>query len=235
MFKRAIMAGLIVASFAGAAMASDSKPLQLALMDPFQMVPAGESITGLRLTLLYTRNQDVTGVSLTPGINRATGAVKGIEWGLANWTDGDVNGWQDGLLNRAGGRFVGLQSGLASVTEGDLTGIQSGFITWTEGFSHGWKMGAVNYTAGNFVGLETGFLNINRGPACGISLGVVNYSENTFKGMQWGFVNHAIDMKGFQLGFVNVATTLNGLQIGLGNYNGKKEPFEFLPIVNWSF
>jgi hypothetical protein len=33
---------------------------------------------------------------------------------------------------------------------------------------------------------------------------------------------------------VNKTTALDGLQIGLINLNGRKEPFGFLPIVNWS-
>jgi len=53
--------------------------------------------------------------------------------------------------------------------------------------------------------------------------------------MQWGAFNFAEEAHGFQFGIINVTNALDGLQIGVANYNGKKEPFEFLPLVNWSF
>ena len=217
---------------------AETAPLNLAVFDPIQMVPNTEAVKGVRLSLFYTNNTDVTGLSLVlVGLNRATGDVKGVDlgWMGASWVDGSYYGWQPGLVSRTGKRFVGWQGGVVAVTEGDFTGLQSGLVAWTEGFFHGWQAGWINHTTGRFVGLQTGLLNITQGETSGVQLGAVNWSEGSVKGVQAGLFNYANEVHGLQLGIGNVAKSLDGIQIGLGNYNGKKEPFEFLPFVNWSF
>ncbi len=214
----ALLSLIAIPWFAGA---KEAKPVQLAVFNPVQLVPEEDSIKGVRLSLFYTINKNVTGLSLVwLGVNRATGDVNGVEIGLGNWVEGSSYGGQVGILNRAGKRFVGLQYGMANVVEGDLSGIQWGLVNWTEGFMHGFQAGVVNVSKGQSIGAE---------------LGVVNYSEGSFKGFQGGFVNYASEMHGLQLGLFNYTKSLDGLQIGLGNYNGNKKPLEFMVLVNWSF
>ncbi len=201
--------------------AEDVKPIQLAVFNPIQLVPEGDSIKGGRLSVFYTVNKDVSGLSLVwLGVNRATGDVNGVEIGLGNWVEGSAYGGQLGIVNHAGKRFVGLQYGMVNVTEGDLSGLQWGLVNWTEGFMHG---------------IQAGVVNVSKGQSVGLDLGVVNYSQDSFKGLQAGFVNYAGQMHGVQLGIVNYTKSLDGLQIGLGNYNGNKKPMEFMVLVNWSF
>ena len=174
---------IIMPQFAGAA---DTKPVQLAVFNPVQLVPEGDSIKGLRLSLFYTVNKDVSGLSLVwVGVNRATGDVSGVEIGLGNWVEGSSYGGQVGIVNHTGKRFVGLQYGMANVTEGDLSGLQWGLVNWTEGYMHG---------------IQGGLLNVSKGQSVGADLGIVNYSENSFRGFQGGFVNYAAEMHGLQLG-----------------------------------
>lgn len=214
----ALLSLVVMPQFAGA---EETQPLQLAVFNPIQLVPEQDSVAGLRLSLLYTVNKDVTGLSFVLlGVNRATGDVKGVEMGLGNLVEGDMFGGQLGLLNYAKKRTVGLQYGAVNIAKGDFTGVQWGMVNWTEKFMHG---------------VQGGFVNISKGESVGADLGLVNYSEGTFKGFQGGFVNYAVEMHGFQLGFVNYTKNLDGLQIGLGNYNGNKEPMEFMVLANWSF
>lgn len=221
MGKKILLCAFAVLGMAGIALAGEAKFLQLAVFNPVQLVPEGDSIKGISLDLFYTVNKDVTGFSVSLlGVNRVTGNGKGVEWGLGNWVEGDFHGWQDGWVNRAGNRFVGLQDGLVNVTEGDFTGAQLGLVNWTGGFMHGVQLGAVN---------------ISKGHSVGASLGLVNYNDGVCKGFQGGFVNYAAEMHGLQLGLVNYAKSLDGLQIGLGNYNGNKDPLEFMVLANWSF
>ncbi|MDD5423254.1 MAG: hypothetical protein PHT32_07555, partial [Candidatus Omnitrophica bacterium] len=189
MFKKVlvlVLLGLIVIpQFVNA---EETKPIQLAVFDPVQMVPADESIRGLRLSLFYTVNKNVSGLSLVwLGVNRATGDVSGVELGLGNWVEGAAYGGQLGIVNHAGKRFVGVQYGMANVTEGDLTGLQWGLVNWTEGYMHG---------------VQAGLLNVSKGQSIGGELGIVNYNDGSFKGFQGGFVNYAKEMHGFQLGIV---------------------------------
>ncbi|MFA4982176.1 MAG: hypothetical protein WC592_06905 [Candidatus Omnitrophota bacterium] len=201
--------------------AEETKPIQLAAFNPVQMVPESESIQGLRLSLFYTVNKNVSGLSLVwLGVNRATGDVNGVEIGFGNWVEGAAYGGQIGLVNHAGKRFVGLQYGFANVTEGDLSGIQWGLVNWTEGFMRG---------------VQAGLLNVSKAQSVGGEVGIVNYNDGSFRGFQGGFVNYAKEMHGFQLGIVNYTKSLDGLQIGLANYNGNKEPMEFMVLANWSF
>jgi len=63
-----------------------------------------------------------------------------------------------------------------------------------------------------------------------------NKVEGTMKGVQLGIVNCTGETNGLQLGLINHTKNLNGgLQIGLGNINANKDPFGFLPFVNWNF
>ena len=234
MSKRLLLSVLLVLGVAAGACANE--PVQFALWNPVQTVHADQSISGVRIGLFYTLNQDVTGFSTTLlGVDRTTGGFSGLELSLINWVGSFAHGVQLGVVNRAATRFVGYQGGLVNVTEGDFTGLQDGVVNWTEGFLHGWQSGLVNFTRGRFVGLQNGFVNVVNGDCSGVQLGAVSYTEGMFKGVQAGIFNYANDMTGLQLGLVNVTKKLNGLQIGLGNYNGSKEPFEFLPLVNWSF
>lgn len=201
--------------------AEETKPIQLAVFNPVQLVPEEDSIKGLRLNVFYTVNKDVSGLSLAwLGVNRATGDVNGVEIGLGNWVEGASYGGQLGIVNHAGKRFVGLQYGMVNVTEGDLSGLQWGLVNWTQGFMHG---------------IQGGLVNVSKKQSVGADLGIVNYSEDSFRGFQGGFVNYAGEMHGVQLGIVNYTKSLDGLQIGLGNYNGNKKPMEFMVLVNWSF
>ncbi|MCX5708192.1 MAG: hypothetical protein NTY14_04360 [Candidatus Omnitrophica bacterium] len=236
MGKKLLLVLLLVLGLVGVVRAEEPKFLQLALFNPYQMVPEDQSIKGIRLSLFYTINKDMTGFSFAfLGVNRATGNAEGVEWGLGNWVEGYVHGWQAGIVNHSGDRFVGLQNGWVNITKGDFTGAQLGLVNWTEGFFHGWQHGAFNYTVGRFVGLQSGLVNMTKGQSTGANLGAVNYAEGSFKGFQGGIVNYADKMEGFQLGFVNYTKSLNGLQIGLANYNGNKTPLEFMVIANWSF
>lgn len=207
MVKKILVLALLVLfaipQFAGA---QEAKPVQLALLNPVQLVPEAESISGVRLNLLYTVNADVTGLDLGLGINRTTGTYKGVQFGLANWNEMDSTGLQVGLVNRIAGRAIGVQYGMVNVVEGDLSGVQWGFVNWAQGYMHGAQYGAVN---------------ISKAESVGIDIGLVNYNEGSFTG--------------FMLGFVNYTKSLHGLQIGLVNINGNKDPMEYMVIANWSF
>ncbi len=201
--------------------AETTGPLQLAVFNPVQLVPEEDSIKGLRLSLFYTVNEDVAGLSIVwAGVNRALGNVEGFEIGLGNWVEGSSYGGQLAVLNHVGKRFVGLQYGAVNVVEGDFTGLQWSFVNWAEGFMHG---------------AQCALVNISKSRTVGGNLGIVNYNSGSFRGFQGGFINYAAEMHGFQLGLVNYTESLDGLQIGLANYNGDKKPLEFMVLINWSF
>ncbi len=232
------MALLLLLVMAGSAPAAEMKKaaLQVSILSPVQIVRAEESMAGLRLNLLYSDNYNVSGLTLAAGWNKTRGDGHGAEFGLANWTEGYFYGWKAGLIDYVGMRFVGVETAVVNVNKGDSTGIQWGAVNWNNGYFHGWQSGIVNYQGGRFVGLQAGVMNMNSVSSSGLQLGAVNYVGGVAKGIQVGGLwNFAEEMHGLQIGLINVTNSLNGLQIGLGNYNGRKEPLEFMPIVNWSF
>lgn len=122
---------------------SQSSPFQLALFDPIQIVPNHESISGVRLNLIYSKNANVTGLDLGL-VNVTTGKEVGVQWGGVNVTDGGFTGWQSAFVNISRGNFEGLQTSWVNYHDGHFNGLQ---------FS------IVNYAA-TLKGLQLGLINI---------------------------------------------------------------------------
>jgi opacity protein-like surface antigen len=129
-------------ALAAPAHAAAGKPIQLALFPPVQIVPENQSIEGLRLTLLYTKNVNVTGFDFSFIAAHATGNFTGVQWALVGLTDGNFLGWQGGFANITGGTMKGLQWGLYNQAK-HVEGLQLGFVNNT-GTIHGLQIGLVN-------------------------------------------------------------------------------------------
>jgi len=122
---------------------AQDNPFQLALFDPIQIVPNHESVNGIRLNLIYSKNVNVTGFDLGL-VNVTTGKQVGVQWGGVNITDGGFTGWQSAFVNISRGNFVGLQTSWVNYHGGHFNGLQ---------FS------IVNYAA-TLEGLQLGLINI---------------------------------------------------------------------------
>jgi hypothetical protein len=120
-----------------------TKPFQLALVAPAQLVPGDESIQGLRLNFIFGSNHNVSGVDIGLA-HETTGDFKGVAFGLVSFVRGEARGLQfDGIYTEAttsmsglqvgmfnhSGSMHGLQIGLANFAD-DMTGIQIGL--WNE-------------------------------------------------------------------------------------------------------
>jgi len=137
----AAVALLATVTFATPAQA-EGKPIQLALFPPVQLVPETQSIEGLRLTLLYTKNVNVSGFDFSFIAAHATGNFTGVQWALVGLTDGNFLGWQGGFANITGGTMKGLQWGFYNQAK-RVEGLQLGFVNNT-GTIHGLQIGLVN-------------------------------------------------------------------------------------------
>ena len=140
--KSALLIMLLFASFSSV-IYSQGNPIQLSLFNPIQIVPEGESVNGIRLNLIYTKNTNVTGFDLGL-VNQTTGSQLGVQWGGVNITDGGFTGWQSAFVNISRGNFVGLQTSWVNYHGGHFNGLQ---------FS------IVNYAA-TLEGLQLGLINI---------------------------------------------------------------------------
>ncbi len=140
---------------AGTALAQGGKPVQLSLFNPVQLVPEKESISGLRLNLIYGVNQN----------------VQGLDWGLVNHTRGDEFAWQLGGVCYVEKNMTGWQDGWVNITQGEFTGFQSGLFNQA-GQGNGVMFGVVNVTK-SMHGLQLGILNVTE-TLNGLQIGIGN-------------------------------------------------------------
>ena len=138
----AFIISLFIIGFSSVSRSQDN-PVQLALVNPVQIVPESQSILGLRFNLIYGKNANVSGFDLGLA-NHTTGKELGVQWGLVNLVDGGFTGWQDGFVN---------------ITKGSSVGFQSGGVNYHDGHFNGLQISVVNYAA-TLKGLQIGLINI---------------------------------------------------------------------------
>ncbi len=142
-----------------------------------QLVPATESVSGIRLEI-YGENKNVSG----------------FEIGLVNITSGDFTG------------FTGLFPTIYNQVDGVTTGVQFGLVNVTKGEVTGWEGGLVNVHDSKVTGLQTAIVNWGgdgiKADFSGLQIGFVNAAKNV-KGVQLGFINYAETLKGLQIGLWN--------------------------------
>ncbi|MFH1957156.1 MAG: hypothetical protein ABIJ15_01595 [bacterium] len=113
--------------FAAAPAVAETRPVQLALIDPVQIFNADTSISGVRLNLLYGRNDSVTGLDL----------------GLVGVADSDFTGWQYNFVgNITKGNFSGLQMGFVNYAN-SAKGLQLGVVNYAVSLK-GLQIGVIN-------------------------------------------------------------------------------------------
>jgi len=141
--KTVFVIALLLLTVVGAVLPAqaEGKPIQISLYSPVQIVPPDQSIAGLRLSILYGRNANMTG----------------FDWGLVTRTTGNLVGLQDSFVGFVDGNTTGIQLGFVPMTKGSMTGLQWGFVT-SAGHVEGLQLGFVNST-GTIHGLQIGLLN----------------------------------------------------------------------------
>lgn len=137
-------------------------PVNLALFSPVQITKESESVSALRLSLIYGRNADMRGLDIS-FVGRNTGNFSGLAWDGVGVVDGDFTG--------------GQLTWLAAVTKGNMQGVQMGVYTKAGAGSSGFQWGLVN-TADSFSGLQLGFVNIAEAMRSGLQIGLVNIINN---------------------------------------------------------
>lgn len=137
------------------ALAAGSSPVQIALFNPAQIVPEKTAIQGVRLSLIYGKNTDVSG----------------LDWGLVSHTTGNSMAWQTGGMGIVEGNFQGLQSSWINITRGKCDGVQWGAFNQA-GSGHGVALGLVN-VATDMRGVQIGFVNVTE-TMHGLQVGLAN-------------------------------------------------------------
>jgi hypothetical protein len=158
MSRRVVRLLLIVAAVAMIApgASAETRPLQLGLFSPVQIFPEDDSISGIRLNLIYGVNQDVQGLDIGL-VNRVRGEGAGLQYGVVNYVEGDYAGLQNGWVSITKGEVTGVQwSGYNSAGTGDV--FQAGLVNVADDIG-GFQLGFVN-VAKNLHGLQIGLVNV---------------------------------------------------------------------------
>ena len=168
----ALVMAIVVCMASGAV--AKPKPVQLSLWSPAQIVPEDQSISGVRLSLIYGVNADVSGLDLGL-VTKTTGNQVGASWAFVHLNEGDFLGYQDGLVNRVRGDFLGWKSGFVNLTGGKFSGLQTGFVNQA-GVLHGVQLGIWNSASSLDGALQMGILNFNKSGKPHGFLPIVNWS-----------------------------------------------------------
>jgi hypothetical protein len=157
------------------ATARAQQPFQLSLFNPAQIVGEGQSVSGVRLNVIYTKNASVEFVDLGFGFNHTTGNQTGIMWALIGNVEGNFTGWQNNLVAITDKRFTGLQMG-AFTSNNTGQGVQFGWVNVSKGWN-GLQLGLVNI-ADRMVngGLQIGLVNIIKSGGVAPVLPIVNFT-----------------------------------------------------------
>jgi hypothetical protein len=138
-------------------------PVQFALWHPIQVFGEGVSVAGLRLSVISGANRDVVGLDLSGIVALTRGNQVGQQVSLYNGVDGDVTGWQVGVLaNDVDGRVRGLQTAVAYNQAGDGIGVQLAVGLNRTKHTRGLQVSLVNWTD-QLDGAQIGLINVNRG------------------------------------------------------------------------
>jgi hypothetical protein len=155
MKKFALLAMAIV--FGLAASARAGLPVQLGVAgDSLQVFSAEREITGLRLNLPYSENDEMTGLDF--GIAGGGGTIRGIRLNLFNFSSVHSAGLEAGLSNY-GETFSGVQFGIFNIVEGEVQGWQTALFN-NAGELHGFQLGIVNRAGSLHHGVQLGLINI---------------------------------------------------------------------------
>lgn len=225
--------------------AAEWTPVQLALWNPLQVFCESKDVNGLRLDVIYGKNQDMRGLDL--GIANNSRDVAGLELGVSNWTRGDVMGVQVGLAMNVGdsslANVYGIQAagvtniaidadvaggqfafGANNVSGGNVYGVQVSCWNGLAGDLYGAQLGLFNNT-GDMLGAQASLANVSSGDVAGAQLGLLfnaNLGRFDVDGAQAGLINYAESaaVNGFQFGFLanlNVDGSLDGASLGCVN------------------
>ena len=121
---------------------AQDNPVQLALFNPIQLVPEGQAVTAVRLSLLYGKNTSVSGLDLGLVNHTTSGTSKGFQFGFLGMNEAEFVGWMYNAVNLTQGATEGLQTGCFNYAR-SMNGVQLGFVNYAVTLE-GLQIGLVN-------------------------------------------------------------------------------------------
>jgi hypothetical protein len=131
----------ITISAAAPALAAE-KPINISIFPPLALVKPEDSVTALRLNLIYGKNASVKVVDLGLINHTTSGVSSGLQWGGVNYTEGEFSGLQLATVNFNKGTAKGLQWGFVNYTA-EAGGLQVAFVNYAQRIK-GVQIGGIN-------------------------------------------------------------------------------------------
>ncbi len=213
-----------------------------------------ENVAGLRITVIYGKNDHVSGIDLGLGVSRSN-SFSGIQisgWGNATYLDESVpwvllpyqpvRGYLDTERNVAKGvQIAGVYNEAAN-----LSGVQVAIIAnIVRDNATGVQVALANEMRGSITGVQAAWLNVVREHAAGIQIGIWNEVHGAMSGLQVGMFNNGgpipfpllfagrghfpgnRSQTGVQLGVVNFGGNVSGVQVGIFNESENLKGIQF--------
>jgi len=157
-------------------------PLGISIVDPIQFPPSDFDIMGIRASVIYGKNRDVSGIDIGLIGNITTGKFNGAAVaGLFNSTKGQAN-------------ILGVQlAGLGNINSEKVSvyGIQAALLS------------NYNSAESSVVGLQFSLANISPNTTInGFQVGIYNKARHV-RGLQVGLINMTQNLTGIQIGLLN--------------------------------
>jgi hypothetical protein len=148
-----LLIGLVALALTGSALAQKTT-FNLSLAPDVALEGSSERIIGLTLSIWGENPQEALSIGFVNGSTADSSGISfgwlnyaehydGLQFGWANNTTGNMNGWQHGIGNHVGGDFYGLQTGVVN-SVGSLKGLQIGLLNHAFKASAGAQIGLLN-------------------------------------------------------------------------------------------
>jgi len=139
--RRGTWIALCITMLAVLPAAAAEKAVNLSLFTPVSLVKAEDSVSAVRLSLLYGRNASVGVIDLGL-VNHTTSLSKGLQMGTVNYTEGKVSGLQIAALNINKGSTGGLSWGGVNYAN-NAGGVQVALLNYAKTLD-GLQIGGIN-------------------------------------------------------------------------------------------
>lgn len=172
----AVLAIAMLCSASGCAPSRGWTPIQAGMFNPGQLFTEETDVYGLRLSLPYTRNEDLYGFDT--GIASETESLTGIQANFLLNGAQDATGLQLTVCENASIKAVGFQLGVLNLVEQSFTGFQLGGLVNTAGEAKGVQIAGIHNRAESIVGLQISSMVNETNDLRGLQIGPLNFNQN---------------------------------------------------------
>lgn len=172
----AVLAIAMLCSAFGCAPSRGWTPIQAGIFNPGQLFTEETDVYGLRLSLPYTKNEDLYGIDT--GIASETESLTGVQANFLFNGAQEATGLQMTIIENASINATGLQLSWLNMVEKRFTGIQLGGLVNTAGDVKGAQLAGLHNRSERVVGLQISALVNETTDLRGLQIGALNFNEN---------------------------------------------------------